>query len=138
MLATAPARSSLPSSHRSMSTTPCVITILAIRVPPRCDARVGRRSLFHSTATDIFLGPTSPRPVAASVSRDEGFESGDVFQSRSKVRTSNHRPRANSKFVEARLGECSDPTLGLCQVAHVVVNRIPEKRRHVVLAIGEV
>src|SRR5258708_1648233 len=55
-----------------------------------------------------------------------------------QIRGPDHRPRANPKVVQTRRDKRRDASLGLLAVLHLVADRVPEERRHVVFAIGEI
>ena len=61
-----------------------------------------------------------------------------VVRLAAEVRAPDHRPGADPEVVEAQGDERLDPALASGPVLEAVAERVPEERRHVVLAFGEV
>src|SRR6266853_1864999 len=55
-----------------------------------------------------------------------------------QVRAPDHRPRADSEVTQARTDESCDAPLSSLPILHLVAERVPQERRHIVFAIGEV
>src|SRR5258708_11036450 len=56
----------------------------------------------------------------------------------SQVRAPDHRPGADPEVIQTCTDESCDAPLSSLPILHLVASRVPQERRHVVFAIGEV